>query len=827
MASNKQAFEALQYEKHLLTELSIALSEIGHSKDLVTLLAEQLQKITGSSLVVFLDYDHDQRNLIPLLIKAKHKTIQGEIQGHEREFLSSGLFVSDSTYKNLVSHGVGQSKTLHEISFGLIPEEFENKIQSARVFDRYYWMVFTISDKLYGAAFFGLKKSQPDPSFEVLHFFSWMAAISIRRKKDESEKILAEMKINRSDEKYSALFRNMTEGVFYQSSDGTLLDVNESALKLFGLTRDQFIGRTSYHPDWKVMDRDGQILPPEKHPSMIALNTGKTLIDFELSVFNPTEGKTTWMLVNATPQFLSNQVKADQVFVTLRNNTSHKLDEEALRESEEKYRKIFEGATEGIFQSTPRGTYLSMNPAFARMFGFDSPKEMIDIVKNSGFDLYANPGTRAEIGHLLAENGAISGFEAEVKRKDGTLFLVSVNAHTVPGKTGEVLYYEGTCNDITQRLHAEDGLRKAEERFRALIENAPDGIALVSHEGEFKYVSPAAKKIFFYDTDEPINRKPDDLTHPDDLPMVYENLSKLLADPSFVPVLQYRFHAKDGSWRWIESTFTNMLSEPSVEAIVINFRDINDRKIAEEEIGLLNISLEKRVEERTSELTAANKELEAFAYTVSHDLRAPVRAIGGFTRILEEDYLSQLNEEGQRVFRVILDNTSKMEHLIDDLLSFSRLSRADMNLSTVNMAEIIWKCFNEITSEDERRRIRMTMSDLPLIKGDYPMLVQVWTNLLSNAIKYTSQCESPEIQVECNRLKEEYVFSIKDNGSGFDMKYADKLFAVFQRLHSEKEYAGTGVGLAIVQRVIQRHGGRIWAEATLNQGAQFFFTLKP
>jgi light-regulated signal transduction histidine kinase (bacteriophytochrome) len=264
------------------------------------------------------------------------------------------------------------------------------------------------------------------------------------------------------------------------------------------------------------------------------------------------------------------------------------------------------------------------------------------------------------------------------------------------------------------------------------------------------------------------------------------------------------------------------------------FQDITSRKLAEqslrqseEAIRELNQHLEKRVEERTSELLLANKELEAFAYTISHDLRAPVRAISGFTKILEEDYLPQLNAEGQRVFRVIAENTRKMDQLIDDLLSFSRLSRAEMNLSNVNMKDIIMHCFLEQTTPESRQKIGFKVSDFPLIKGDHAMLTQVWTNLISNALKFTSQCSMPLITIDGHQQNNEFVYVISDNGTGFDMHYVDKLFGVFQRLHSVKDYEGTGVGLAIVQRVIIRHGGRIWAEGEVGKGAKFSFTLEP
>jgi light-regulated signal transduction histidine kinase (bacteriophytochrome) len=284
----------------------------------------------------------------------------------------------------------------------------------------------------------------------------------------------------------------------------------------------------------------------------------------------------------------------------------------------------------------------------------------------------------------------------------------------------------------------------------------------------------------------------------------------------------------------MDKYFSISVSSPGKDHFVTIFQDISHRKIAERELMEsqekymeLNLNLEKRVEERTAELTAANKELEAFAYTVSHDLRAPVRAIAGFTSILAEDHLPQLNDEGKRVFGIIQDNTRKMDQLIDDLLKFSRLSRAEMNVTLVNMNELAQLCFRELTAMDGLRSIEFSTGDLPVIKGDYAMLKQVWTNLISNAVKFTGHCESPVIKIDGKYHEGEFVYSIRDNGTGFNMQYSDKLFGVFQRLHSVKEFEGTGVGLAIVKRIILRHGGRIWATAEVGKGAEFLFTLMP
>jgi PAS domain S-box-containing protein len=254
-------------------------------------------------------------------------------------------------------------------------------------------------------------------------------------------------------------------------------------------------------------------------------------------------------------------------------------------------------------------------------------------------------------------------------------------------------------------------------------------------------------------------------------------------------------------------------------------QEIAARQQAEAKIIQLNVELEQRVIERTTQLEAANKELEAFSYSVSHDLRAPLRAIDGYTRILVEDYEPSLDAEGKRVCAVVQDEARRMGELIDDLLALSRLGRAEMQISKINMETLALTVFQELTTPEDRERIDFHVSPLPSAKGDPSLIHQVWTNLLSNAIKFSSKRARAIIQVTGTQNAEEVIYAVNDNGAGFEMQYADKLFGVFQRLHNEKEFPGTGVGLATVKRIIQRHDGRVWGESQGDQGATFYFSL--
>jgi len=273
----------------------------------------------------------------------------------------------------------------------------------------------------------------------------------------------------------------------------------------------------------------------------------------------------------------------------------------------------------------------------------------------------------------------------------------------------------------------------------------------------------------------------------------------------------------------LTEAFNQMLEEIQAQDHAIRI-DIAKRRAAEAEVNKLNAELELRVANRTAELESANQELEAFSYSISHDLRAPLRAVDGYSQAVIEDYGGQLPEDGRRYLQTIRDGAQRMGMLIDDLLAFSRLSRQPVNKQEVDTGKLVRDVLEELRPQQEGRDLDLRVGDLPPCQGDAALLKQVWINLLSNALKYSRDRKPAIIEIGCNREKDGNVYFVRDNGAGFDMRYAHKLFGVFQRLHRAEEFEGTGVGLAIVQRIINRHGGRIWAEAEPGKGATFYFT---
>jgi PAS domain S-box-containing protein len=375
-----------------------------------------------------------------------------------------------------------------------------------------------------------------------------------------------------------------------------------------------------------------------------------------------------------------------------------------------------------------------------------------------------------------------------------------------------------------QRKRAEEALLVSEERYRSLVELSPDAL-FVQIDDKIVFINTAGVRLLGAQrARESIGRSPTGFIHPDDRKKIQHRMRKMMEDHKPLHFIEHRIVRIGGAVIHVEMAAAPLTFEGKPAAQVI-LHDITDRKLAEEEIRRLNSELEQRVVERTAELESANKELEAFSYSVSHDLRAPLRHIEGFVEILRGTQANSLDDDGQRHLQTISDSSRQMGKLIDDLLSFSRTTRIELRKVRVSLDDIIQGVIHEMKPDFKDREVEWKAGPMPEVEGDPALLHQVFYNLIGNALKYTRTRRHAKIEMGSTRTDNEHVIYVRDNGVGFDPRYAQKLFGVFQRLHRASEFEGTGIGLANVRRIITRHGGRTWAESELDEGATFFFSL--
>ena len=414
---------------------------------------------------------------------------------------------------------------------------------------------------------------------------------------------------------------------------------------------------------------------------------------------------------------------------------------------------------------------------------------------------------------------------------DNELFGASMVAlrNNVPDPPTELIQTFAQLTAMAlRRVRAEEKLRRSEEKYRNIFNNAVEGIYQTTIDCIITTINPAFARMFGYLTPEEMIASVTQIgfqlyANPEDR----TKLMDLLENPDgFIRNFEVQVIRKDGSLIWVSINARMMQTDAGSPGLIEGTCiEITERKQTEEKIRKLNDELELRVIQRTAELEASNKELEAFSYSVSHDLRAPLRALTGFTNILIEDYATTIDEEAIRLLSVIEENAKKMNSLIDCLLRFSRLGRQEISITGIDMTTLARSVYIELCEGRDQKEISFLLKEIPKACGDPSLLRQVWINLIGNAIKYSSRNPHPVIEIGCESPGNELIYYIKDNGVGFDMANSDKLFGVFQRLHSVKEFEGTGVGLAIVQRIIFRQKGRVWAEGRVGEGATFYFTL--
>lgn len=539
---------------------------------------------------------------------------------------------------------------------------------------------------------------------------------------------------------------------------------------------------------------------------------------------------------------------------------------EQIRESEEKFRYFFENVSVGKSLTFFTGE-VRLNRAFCEMLGYTTQElERIrwqDITHADDIEL-----SQKAMDRLIAGEMESTQFVKRYVHKNGNVVWGDVHTSLRRDANNLPAYFMTTVIDVTERIRAEEEIVSAKNFLDRIVEMSPfsmwisdpSGTVIRANQALLNAIGLRAHQIIgHYNVlrDENLekqgvmhlvravfeSRRPARFSIQWDSALAgvadFAGANKMYIDIAMFPVLEPQGTLSNVVCQWVDLT-DRMLAEERLRAVhqemqvlLIQAEQakvtlqglVEDQQNAQNEINHLNAVLEKRVQERTAELQNTVKELESFSYTVSHDLRAPIRAIDSYMGIIMEEFESGLDPECKRMGRIILDESKRMGQLIDDLLDFSRLGRHELKLVIIDMAQIARAVFATLAEPMDQNRIEFICGELPLVKGDPVLIRQLWVNLIDNSLKFTSKKEKAVIQIGCNTETDPVVYFIKDNGAGFDMQYVDKIFGVFQRLHNDHEFRGTGVGLAIVQRVVQRHGGRIWAEGTPGKGASFFFSI--
>lgn len=603
------------------------------------------------------------------------------------------------------------------------------------------------------------------------------------------ERIETKYQLEQMVDKTRDLYDNAPCGYHSLNGQGLVVEMNETELRWLGYPREEVINKLTLNDliteaTRHVFEENFLLLKKRGHVNNVALE------------FKRKDGSSFPSIVSATAI-----VSPDGSFLMSRSTV---FDSTERKEAETDRDNFFNYSHDLLTIISLDGKMMRWNPAWEKILGYTKSdltgKEIKELIHPDDWQTTYN-----ELTGKLAVGEEVISFENRYRSKTGTYHTLLWNA--VPVTKRGLIY--GFARDITQRKQAEENLQKnlreiADYKY-ALDESSIVGIT--DQKGIIKFANDNFCKISKYSEDELLGQDHRLISSGYHSKEFIRDLWVTVGDGKIWRG-DIKNKAKDGTYYWVYTTIIPFLNEQGKPYQYVAIRsEITQRKKAEEQLHLLN------------------QELNAFTYSVSHDLRAPLRSVVGYTEILKEDYGTKLDEEGQRITHIIINNAKRMGRLIDDLLDFSRMGRMELFKANLNMDEMVQQILQELTAAENGRQLELNISPLKTSLADEGMLRQVWVNLISNALKYSQKKEITKIEIGSFYENGNTCYYVSDNGVGFDMKYVDKLFGVFQRLHKASEFEGVGVGLALVKRIIQRHGGTVWAEGKINEGAKFYFTV--
>lgn len=623
-----------------------------------------------------------------------------------------------------------------------------------------------------------------------------------------------------SEQRKAAILETSLDAIMSIDHKGVIREWNAAAERIFGYPRKDAMGR--------LLDK--LIIPPSLGEKYLP-----GLADYLITGVGSLIGRPIELMARRAsnaefPVELSiTRTPVGELFtVFVRDITDRKRSEEVLRQSEARKAAVVETALDAIVAIDHDGRIIEWNPAAEKMFGYSralaTGRDVAELIVPESF---LEDHREGFLRYLRANRGRMIGQRTEMTavRANGAEFPIEiVVTRTIGAVVPSFIAY---IRDITDRRRIEEALRKSEERLRLLVESVEDyAIYMLDMRGRVITWNSGAERIEGYRAKDVVRRK---------FTLFYtaEEISEGKPDQALaVAKAEGRFGDErwrvrpDGSRYWANIVVTALREKQGLlYGFSVIARDMTKQKEAEDGTRRLNAELEHRVQERTAELQSAYEEMESFSYSISHDLRAPLVHIGGFAEMLHQDAGAQLDEKCRHYLQVIGESARRMGRMIDDLLAFSRMSRAELHKIRVDVGDIVKGVIHDMRSDMENRKIVWNIGDLPKIQGDPALLYQAVFNLIANALKYTRTRAEARIEIGVEPSADEIVFFVRDNGVGFDNRHMDKLFGVFQRLHSASEFEGTGIGLANVRRIIQRHGGRVWAEGKVDGGATFYFSI--
>jgi PAS domain S-box-containing protein len=629
------------------------------------------------------------------------------------------------------------------------------------------------------------------------------------------------------------IFDSLESGMLWFDAELRIVDCNRAARELLGLDERSF-GRRIDDLGWVQSDEHGTAMPEEARPVRRALQGGGETATGVVVVQTTHRGER-WLRVRAVPVDSVGEGRGRGAVVSFTDFTEEHQATRSLKESEQLFRMFGDHSLDLIWIVDPRTQkLLYMNSAYERIWGRPAAPLYEDLTRWLDG---VHPDDKRRVAEAAQHVDASGMYQTEyrVLRPDGRLVWIRGRGFPLFDADGRMRYMAGFAEDITLARTSEalqQAHRLAQERLERIVATAPGAVISYCRDaegrGRFVFASPAIRELLGMDAATLVERRVDllDLVHPDDRALVEVSLRES-ADLGAAWLATFRVPLAPGGERCVEAH--SMPVRESDGGVVWHgfLIDITDRRRAEQEIRSLNVELEHRVADRTSELEAKHREMESFTYSVSHDLKAPLRGIDGYSRLLESDHAGKLDEEGRFFVAMIRRATAHMGELIDDLLAYSRIERGRPRLGPVEPGPVVRAVMDGAAAEVGEAGIALrSQVDTELtVLGEHDGLVLALRNLLDNAIKFTAGRPDRAIEIGARRDGGHALFWVRDNGPGFDMRYHDRIFEIFQRLHRAEDYPGTGVGLAIVRKAVERMHGKVWAESAKGAGATFFIRL--